>query len=315
MSNAGKRSFRIAASLLAAGALTLGAPAAASTVVGAEHGKVVIPASWGKKAPVIDISMTTAGFDMPDAVHAGFVTFRVSSPESGYHALQGLSVTEGHTLEQVIADFQLGLSSDAAARAEGSRNLLAHATLIGGVVTTPEAPFSVTVPLEAGTYYFFDQNEIGAPGAPLPTVHALQVHGNAKWEGLPEFSSVIGMNASHGDHGMPMFHAPASMAANGTTLIYNDSDQIHEAQWRTVKAGTTNAYLDEYYYALNNNLPRPPIPWTGPVRGLQAMSPGRFAVLQMNLPPGLNALVCLVPDIANGGSHARMGMRQIVTLT
>jgi hypothetical protein len=273
----------------------------------------VIPASWGKKAPVIDVTMTTAGFDLPDSVHAGFVTLRVSSPESGYHALQGLMVNEGYTLDQVIADFQLGLSSDAAQRAQGSANLLKHATLVGGVVTTPEGAFSVTLPLEAGTYYFFDQNEIGEPGSAPPTVHTLEVHGNAKWEGMPAFDSVIGMSMSSGD--MPMFHAPDSMAANGTTLIYNDSDEIHEAQWRTVLPGTTNAYLDSYYDALNNNTPRPPTPWTGPLRGLQAMSPGRFAVLQMNLPPGLNALVCLVPSDDTGSSHARMGMRQVVNLT
>ena len=315
MSNAGKRSFRLAASLLAAGALTFGTPAAASTVVGAEHGKVVIPASWGKKAPVIDITMTDAGFSMPDAVHAGFVTFRVSSPDVGGHAFAGFTVNPGYTADQVMADFQLGLSSLPATRAEGHRNLLVHATLIGGVLTTPEAPFSLTVPLEAGTYYFFDQNQIGAPGSAPPPLHMLSAHGNAKWDGMPAFSSLIGTSASMGDHGMPMFNAPASMPAHGSTLVYNDSDQLHEALWRTVQEGTTNAVLDQYYYELNNGLPRTVNPFTGPTRGVQALSPGRFVVLQMDLPPGLNALVCFVPDSTTGVSHSRLGMRQIVNLT
>jgi hypothetical protein len=314
MSIAGKRSFRLAASLVAAGALTFAAPAAASTVVGAEHGKVVVPASWGKKAPVIDVTMTSAGFDLPDAVHAGFVTFRVGSPEDSYHAFQGLSVKPGFTLDQVITDFQLGGSSLPAQRAEGHRNLLAHATLIGGVVTTPYAPLSVTVPLEAGTYYFFDQNEIGPLGSPPPAVHKLTAHGKAKWEGLPEFSSTIGMSSHMGD-GMPMFNAPNTFDANGATLIYNDSEELHEAVWVTVKEGTTDAYLDDYYNRINNGLPRIPAAWTSTQRGLQAMSPGRFAVLQLDLPTGLNALLCLIPGAETGVSHARMGMHKIVNLT
>lgn len=315
MSIVGKRSFRLAASVIAVGAIAFTSPATASTVVGAEHGKVVIPASWGKKAPVIDINMTNSGFQMPDAVHAGFVTFRVSSSDVEDHAFAGFMVNPGYTLDQVIADFQAGLSSTAAQRAEGHRNLITHATLIGGVLTTSEGAFSLTVPLEAGTYYFFDQNTVGAPGSAAPPLHKLSVHGKAKWEGMPEFSSVIGASASEGHHGMPVFRAPDSMPAKGSTLVYNDSDQLHEALWRTVKPGTTNADLDKYYYELNNNLPRTNNPFTGPVRGIQALSPGRFAVLGMELPPGLNALLCFVPDINTGSSHSRMGMRQIVNLT
>jgi len=314
MSIAGKRSFRLAASLAVAGALAFASPAAASTVVGAEHGNVVVPASWGKKAPVIDVTMTTAGFDLPDSVHAGFVTFRVGSPEDSYHAFQGLSVKPGSTLAQVIADFQLGGSTDPAQRAQGHRNLLVHATLIGGVVTTPEAPLSVTVPLDAGTYYFFDQNEIGALGSPPPAVHTLTAHGNAKWEGLPEFSSVIGLTMGGGATDMPMFNAPDSLDAHGATLIYNNSDELHEAVWVRVKDGTTDAYLDDYYNRINNNLPRIPAAWLSTQRGLQAMSPGRFAVLQLDLPPGLNALLCLIPGDETGFSHARAGMHKVENL-
>jgi hypothetical protein len=313
MSKAGKRSFRLAASLVAAGALTFATPAAASTVVGAEHGKVVVPASWGNKAPVIDVTMTTAGFDLPDSVHSGFVTFRVGSPEDGYHAFQGLSVNPGYTLDQVIGDFELGGSAIPAERAQGHRNLLQHATLIGGVVTTPLAPLSVTIPLDAGTYYFFDQNEVGAVGSAPPTVHTLTAHGKAKWDGMPGFSSVIGMSMSGSD--MPMFQAPDQIDGHGSTLIYNDSDELHEAVWVTVKDGTTDAYIADYYNRINNGLPRIPAAWTSTQYGLQAMSPGRFAVLHLDLPPSLSALLCLIPDDETGFSHARMGMFKVMNVT
>lgn len=313
MSKAGIRCIRLTAAMVAAGALTLAAPAAASTVVGAEHGNVVIPASWGHKAPVIDVTMTADGFALPDSVHAGFVTFRVGTPDATYHALQGVAVQPGHTLDEVIADFQLGLSDLRSENAEGHRNLLRDAVLIGGVVTSNYAPMSVTVPLEAGTYYFFDQNEIGVPGSAPPRVHTLSVHGNMKWEGMPEFSAVIGMG---GHDGMAMFESPASMDANASVLIYNNADQLHEAVWRPVQPGTTDAYITDYYRAITENLPRLPSPYAGPTRGLQAMSPGRFAVLQLDVPPGEYALVCAVPDVVTGIAHTRnSGMFKVVTLT
>jgi hypothetical protein len=297
--------------LVAAGAVAFASPAAASTVVGAEHGNVVIPASWGDKAPVIDVTMTNAGFSLPDSVHAGFVTFRVGTPDPTYHALQGLSLKAGHTIDEVIADFQLGLSNDRAENALGSRNLLVHANLIGGVVTDAYAPLSVTVPLEAGTYYFFDQLEIGEPGTAPPRLHTLSVHGNMKWNGLPEFSSIIGLTGQ----GETMFEAPSSFDANGSTLIYNNADQVHEAVWRPAQPGTTDAYIDDYYYRINNGLPRLPSPYAGPTRGLAAMTPGRFAVLQMDMAPGLYVLVCAVPDTTTGIAHTRNGgMYKVVTL-
>ena len=89
-----------------------------------------------------------------------------------------------------------------------------------------------------------------------------------------------------GTNGMAMFESPASMPAKGSVLIYNNSDQVHEAVWRPVVPGTTQSYIDDYYRAINQNLPRLPSPYAGPTRGLQAMSPGRFAVLQMDTPPG-----------------------------
>jgi|GEM_PF-3363695 len=312
MSKAGIRSLRFAVLLVVAGTFAFNSPAVASTVVSAEHGTVVVPASRGHKAPVIDVVMTGDGFSLPDSVHAGFVTFRVSTPDPTYHALQGLSVTKGHTIEEVFADFQLGLSASRDQNAEGSRNLLRDAVLIGGIVTDAYAPMSVTVPLTAGTYYFFDQNEVGEPGTALPTAHVLKVHGNLKLDGLPGFSSLVGLT---GQHGMTLFQSPASFDADGSVLIYNDSDQLHEAVWRPVQPGTTDAYITAYYNAITQNLPRLPSPYAGSTRGLASLSPGRFAVLRMDMPPGPYALVCAVPDVITGIAHTRNGgMFKVVTL-
>jgi hypothetical protein len=305
MSQAGRRSFRIAASLLAAGALALSSPGTASAT-SAHH------SAWSAhKTPVISIRMTTAGFTMPSSVHAGFVTFRVGSPDAGSHALQGLSVKKGHTLAQVLYDYALGISDDRMENAQGARNLLRDATLIGGVVTNSYAPISVTVPLEKGTYYFFDLNEVGLPGTPPPTVHKLRVYGGMNHGTLPRFSSIVGTIMVND---MPRFAAPSSFDTDRNILVYNDSDEIHEAVWRPAVAGTTDAFLDQYYADVDAGRPHAPAPWLDTSRGLQAISPGRFAVLHLDLPDGLYALLCQVPDDETGIAHSHLGMHQMVTM-
>lgn len=305
MYQAGKRSIQIAASLLAAGALAFSSPGTASAAT------MHLSDSHAHRTPVISITMTTAGFTMASSVHAGFVTFKVGSPDAGSHALQGLSVKKGHTLAQVLADYALGISDDRMQNAEGARNLNRDATLIGGVVTNSYAPISVTVPLEKGTYYFFDLNEVGLPGTPPPTVHKLRVYGGMNHGTLPHFSSVVGTIMVND---MPRFAAPSSFDSDRNILVYNDSDEIHEVVWRPAVAGTTDAFLNQYYSDVDAGRPHAPAPWLDSSRGLQAISPGRFAVVHLDLADGLYAMLCQVPDDMTGIAHSHEGMHQIVTM-
>ncbi len=311
MSRGRKRTLKATLGLVAVAVLAITTPAAAAPLHKSGQGKSGISASAGKQAPVIPIRITTAdGFTAPKSVHAGFVTFKVSTPESSYHALQIVRLKPGHTLTQVLADFTLGLSDSRAQNAEGSRDLFRDATLMGGVVTSSFAPMSVTVPLTPGTYYLFDQNEVG--GATPVRVHTLKATGRMNWSGMPRFSSIIGMVITSDD--MPAFSAPTDLKADGNILMYGQGDELHEAVFRPVLAGTTDAYITQYYKDLDAGLPHAPSPWTGIQHGLQAMSPGQFAVFHLDLPPGLYALVCLVPDDVTGIAHSHMGMHQVVTL-
>lgn len=311
MSRAGKRTFQAAGALLAVGALAFSTPAGASTSHGSEHGRVNLPASFGHKAPVIPVTLSNASdFKLPKTAHAGFITFKVSSPDANYHALEGLRVNPGHTLAQVMHDFELGLSDTRSENAQGARQLAEDATLMGGVVTSNYAPMSATLPMTPGTYYFFDQNDVGGP---IPVrIHTLKVTGRMNWSGIPRFSSIIGM-AIDGNN-MPRFVAPTDLQADGNILMYAQGDEIHEAVFRSVRAGTTDAYITQYYKDLDAGLPHAPSPWLDIQHGLQAMSPGQFAILHLDLPPGLYALVCLVPDDVIGLPHSHMGMHQVVTL-
>jgi hypothetical protein len=300
--------LRCAVAVVAGGALVLGSATGADA--SSQAASFQAASSFHGRAPVIPVDVTTdGGFSLPSHVRSGFVTFKVSSPEDGYHGFQGFRTKNGATLADVMNDFTLGLLGDQAQNAEGARLLLQHATLIGGVVTSSFAPISVTVPMEPGTYFFVDLNDLF--NGVTPRVHTLQAVGHPQWTGLPRFSDVI-VTTMIDDQ--PRFVAPTDMSATGTFLVVNTADEIHEAVWRQVIPGTTDAYIQHYYEEFLAGHPLPPRPWLGIQHGLQAFSPDQFAVIHIDLPVGSYALICLVPDDENGLPHAYIGMHQVVDL-
>jgi hypothetical protein len=263
-------------------------------------------------APTINVTVTTdGGFSLPKNVRAGFVTFRVSSPEDAYHGWQIFQVKNGATPDQVVQDITLGVAGATfEENAQGARQLLHDATLFGGAVTTPYAPIEVTIPMNRGTYYFFDLADIF--NGVTPRVLSMRAVGTPNWKGLPRFSQVI-QALMEGDQ--PRFNAPTDENANGTYLVYNSpSDEIHEAVWRQAQPGTTDEYVTNYYNAVLSGGPRPPSPWLDSQHGLQAISPGQWAVIHIDFPPGTYALICYVPSDESGIPHGWIGMHVVVNL-
>src|SRR5919198_1243061 len=159
-----QRAIRLGVGLVGCAALAL-AGASAAGASGATAAPAADASARGGQIPVISVSMTDAGgFSLPGTVHAGLVTFRVTSPEASYHALQGFRVNPGFTVDDIVHDLALGLSDNPADNALGHQLLLQQAVLIGGVVTAPDGPISVTVQLEPATYYFFDLNDLFLTG-------------------------------------------------------------------------------------------------------------------------------------------------------
>lgn len=309
-----KRTLRVAAAGAAMAMLAIGSPAVAASSHSGDHpGKVKLPiSSWGgKHSQTVKITMTTANnFTAPKKLQAGWVTFQVSSPEDVYHGLEIARVNPGHTLAQVLDDLERGLSGDLTQGAAGARDLVRDGTLMGGVVTSTYAPQGVSIPMTPGTYYLFDLAEFDV--SPVH-VHTLKVVGHMDWSGMPRFNTVIGMYINSDD--MPRFAAPTTMAGKSNILIYGQGDELHEAVWRTILPNVDDQYITDYYAASDAGLPHAPSPWTSIQHGLNAMSPGQFAVLHLNLPPGHYALVCLVPDDENGLPHSHMGMHQVMDLS
>ncbi len=263
--------------------------------------------------PVISINVTTAnGFSMPSHIHAGLVTFKVSSPDTTGHGIQGFYLNRGTTLAKAKQDVNDTLSGDPVRTVAGVTALEHDVTEVGVVSTNSYAPISVTIPMNRGTYYFLDVDTVDAPPL-VPVYHVLHVTGQFRPSRVPGFSAVVGMIMNSGD--MPQFIAPSSFAANGSYLAYVAGDEIHEAVFRPVVPGTTDAYITNFYNLLDAGQPTPASPWTGSTSGMQAMSPGRWAIVHIDLPPGPYALICYVPsDEAPGLAHAREGMHMVVTL-
>jgi hypothetical protein len=297
----GTRWFKVAGTLAASGVLVLSTQAAADA-----------QPNRGLPSPlVISTTVSTAGgYTLPAKIHAGLVTFRIGASDSDYHGIQGFSLHPGVTLDQPMDEINRTLSGGPDA-AMGVMDLTRDVTEIGAVTTTPYAPQEVTVPLTQGTYYFLDLNEVDNP--PLtPHIHTMQVVGDFRMS-VPRLPTSVIQATMIDDQ--PRFKAPATIKHDGTFLGLITGDELHEIVLRPAVPGTTDAYLDTFYDAVVNGTPRPPSPWLGSAAGMQSISPGRWAIVHLNLPPGLYALVCYVPSDESGLPHTYIGMHQMITLT
>jgi hypothetical protein len=323
MSLLNSRVTRRTALVAGSGGALVAATAAVASAGSAPAGPDAATAGSGHGRPtVVDVTVTDAGFGLPRAIPAGLVTFRITSPETTYHALQGFCLKNGGTVAEIIEALRGGVNDDRAAAAAGHRTLLAKATLIGGTVGVQQQVIAVTVVLDPGTYYFLDINDYFLEGLANPRVHELRVVGRRGRVQLPAFDETIvavphEMEGMASDHTTFGFEAPIVMPRRGSFLMINASDEIHDVAWRHAKPGTTDAYLTEYYNAVVAGTPLPgPSPWLEPnTHGLQGFSPGRYAVVQIGFAEaGDYALVCYVPSDETGIPHTLEGMHLMTRL-
>src|SRR2546430_4617862 len=110
-----RKLLRFSTTILASGVLVLGSVTAAQANDDQGGPSFQSRSSFEGRAPVVSVDVTTdGGFAMPKHVHAGFVTFKVSTPESVYHGFQGFRLKNGATVAQVMEDFRLGVAADTA---------------------------------------------------------------------------------------------------------------------------------------------------------------------------------------------------------
>ena len=305
-----RRPVRAALAVFGVLALLAGGQSAADAASGHHAGH---PVPWRAQTPVVPVDVTTdGGFALPKVLHSGYTTFRFTSPENVFHAIQGFKLKDGATLAMAMDDINKALSGDMEQTVAGMQGLYRDVIEIGGAVTNTYGAQEVTVPLEEGTYYFLDLSEVDSPPI-VPHVHSVRVVGKFLYSPLPQYSAIIDATMSGDD---PRFHAPTSFPHDGTFLGIVTGDELHESVFRPVRDGITDEYITDYYNAVAaGTTPRPASPWTGVQSGLQSLSPGRWAIMHIDLKPGQYALICYVPSDEDGMPHAYMGMHNIITLT
>lgn len=297
------RLLRASIAVAAATALVL----TTSGPVAAAHPAQARPAD----IPVVPVVVTTAGgISMPSTVHAGIVTFSFTQGDADYHAVQGFSLKPGQSLDGVLNGFSDALlGADFPTRAQGVGEINAGATLIGGALTFPTAAISVTVSLPAGTYYFVDYADFGTV---TPRVVTIQATGGYRVTSLPQFDKIV---IATMNNDTPAFITPTSFSAQQTFFFYNAADEDHEVMFRPTRPGITDDYITTFYDAVLSGGTRPASPWIDSQHGLQPVSPGGWAIVHIDLPPGPYAMICYIPDDTSGIPHAYEGMHQMITLS
>ena len=284
--------------LMSSGALVIAGtgPAVADSQGGASHTVRVV--GNGTSVQVSDRT-----------VDAGWVRFRVSSTNTVTQQGGGSSVTlfrlrPHHTLHQFVAHLHDEFSANAKVGARGTRELKADAVFRGLVDVVPGYPETVTEKVGAGTWYLMDLGSETASARPHFTRLSVRDSDDRDHGGSGPHSDLT-VTTVH-----DRFHAPKHWPHEGTYTFRNEDDTIHFMVMLPVKAGTTDADVQQ---ALTQPT-EPDFLVEGPIGGNDVVSPGRMLKLTYDLPRGTYVLLCFVADEETGMPHAVMGMHKVVVL-
>lgn len=308
MPRTGSRLLLASGSLVAAGALALAAPAT-SALAGGHPAQTDRP-DRGHARNVVNVPISNTGFSLPKDLRAGYVTFKATTTDPTGHTLQGFQLHQGVSLAKVDKEFRAATSSNPKTAAWGIRALMRDITAVGGPTVEPSTAVWDTIPLTRGTYWFVDLSQYFAPGG-KPRFHKVEVEGKF-CNCAPKHSAVIAqVNTKEG----PRFKTRDSLELDGTFLIVNLGDEIHEAVFQRVKPGVTDRKLQQVFDQIVLGKTPKFNPFAEAAqRGVAAMSPGRVQFLHFSPRSGRYALLCFIPDEKLGIPHAFLGMHKIVRL-
>ncbi|KAB2346122.1 hypothetical protein [Actinomadura rudentiformis] len=270
-------------------------------------GQVTSATQAASPAQVADIVVSADGFTAPAAVREGATTFRVSAsdPDGAYIGL--VRLRPGATLARYLDDLQRAYGQkDPAAGKAVERDVVMY----GGAAVLPGTPVSTTTVLTPGSYYLVDFKDVGRPGL-ADKVRPLRVLPSARPSVRPRAAAQILQVATPDG---ARFRVPAKVRGGAPIRVTNLSSQFNEAILMPVKPGTTRADIGAFFAAMDRG-ERAPYPFTGGPLGTVPMSPGRSAVLSIDLPAGNYALVTWLPDYRTGHMHAAQGMYELITVS
>lgn len=243
-------------------------------------------AATAVKPAVITIYADEFGFEAPERMPAGAVTIHLVNRGQEMHHAQLVHLKDGKTLEDLAAAEEAGNPDPDFAEWVGGPGLVAP----GGEAT-------VTLELRPGSYAWlcFIASPDGVPHMMKGMARTVAVE-PGRMERLPEADNTMMLNDYEFKLGKPLH------AGRNVVRVRNYAAQAHEVMVVRLAEGRT---ADDLLAWLGTEDGPPP---GAPIGGMQALSQGRAANLELDLEPGDYALICFVPDAGDGQPHFAHGM-------
>ena len=243
-----------------------------------------------RPAPVHEMSITSIDFSYvaPDTIPAGLTRIRLTNMGKEYHHAQLARLHAGHTIAEL---------RDSLATRQG---LPSWVTFVGGPnVPGPGTPSEVVVALEAGTYAMlcFVSSSDGVPHLAKGMLRELAVvPAGPVTQPEPRADARMALD----DYSFAL--TPGLTAGRRTIRVENEGPQPHEVEFVKLRPGKSAA--DVLAWLRTKDGP-PPGEALGGTVALQA---GQVNYVIADFTAGDYALICFVPDSADGRPHVAHGM-------
>ncbi len=228
-------------------------------------------------------------FTGPDSIVPGMTQLTFVNNGANMHQLLLARFDEGKTLDSLMAAMQANPNDDPA-----------WIHWVGGAgVIAPGMRETSTQDLEPGSYAMLCF--VTSPGDSMPhvargMVKQVTVAGERNTAAAPEADTEIHLSDF-------AFDMPAVTAGTHTFKVVNDGQQAHEVSLVRLNEGTS---VEQLLAAAGPGSEGPPP--AVPMGGNGVISPRASNWFTVNLEPGHYALLCFVPDSADGVPHAMKGM-------
>jgi hypothetical protein len=268
--------------------LTLALPVAGAAQVKDSTAKPP-PARRTPPTRSVTITYTDNAFAAPDVIPAGVNTITAVNQGKELHQGALVRLDSGRTMPDLLAALK------------GPAPLPGWATLYGG----PQNSGSAVINLPAGRYVWvcFIPGADGTPYFAKGMVRALQVGPGHVAASAPPPDLTVTMT----DYTWT-FSKPITAGRHVMRVVVGVKSQPHEFMVVRLPAGKT---VQDVMAWIANPVGLPP---AETITGVAPMQPGSVASSTVVFKPGHYVLICLVPDVKDGKSHALHGMVKEITL-
>ncbi|HEU4631284.1 MAG TPA: hypothetical protein VFS08_16145 [Gemmatimonadaceae bacterium] len=242
-------------------------------------------------ARVVTVHARDFAFQLPDTIEAGFTTLRLVNDGPDLHHVQLLRLDAGHTMDELMA----------AMRNPGPPPAWVHD--VGGPNTpAPGDTAEAALDLAAGNYAVVCF--IPAPDG-MPHIMKGMAHGLVVKPAVVQVAAA----APTADTDITLDDYTFTLsrpltAGHHTIRVTNQASQSHEVV--LVKLAPGKTAQDVVTWVEKRDGPPPGTP----LGGVTAIAQGVANYMMVGLEPGEYALLCFVPDAADGKPHVMHGMTQ-----